>query len=88
MRKNQKEAGKSRFIFLLFFPLLLLTIISKAQNRSIMGTVIDSQTSEPVSGASVIVKGSKNGVTTDATGRFSIHTAGNAVLLMEKTGER
>ena len=74
MRKNQKEAGKSRFIFLLFFPLLLLTIISKAQNRSIMGTVIDSQTSEPVSGASVIVKGSKNGVTTDATGRFSIHT--------------
>ena len=59
---------------------------SQAQNRTLRGTVSDSKSSEPVSGASVIIKGTKKGVTTDAAGKFSIQSSGNAVLQITAVG--
>jgi len=55
------------FTILLFF----LCVDIDAQNRLITGTVTD-QNSTPIPNASVLAKGTKSGVTTDANGTFSI----------------
>lgn len=55
--------------------ILLLTLVTTyafAQTGSIKGTVIDDGTSEPVVGASVLLKGTSTGVVTDANGAFQL----------------
>ena len=37
-----------------------------AQNRSVTGKVTDAASGQPLSGVSIVVKGSKTGTTTDA----------------------
>ena len=53
--------------------LVLATGTAYAQNV-ITGRVIDAQTGDPLIGASVIVKTDKQGVITDADGKFSLST--------------
>ena len=55
-------------------------IIAFAQQREITGKVIDN-TGSPVVNASVLIKGTKNGVATDANGNFSIKVAGTGSVL-------
>ena len=43
-----------------------------AQVRTITGTVIDSQTKETLPGATVILKGTTSGTSTDIDGKFSL----------------
>jgi len=43
-----------------------------AQGGSVKGTIIDEETSEPVAGASVVLKGTTTGSQTDADGKFEI----------------
>lgn len=57
-----------------------------AQAITVSGVVIDSKTSEPVSGASVSVKGSKIGTTTDNTGKFKLEVSAGATLLITRIG--
>ena len=52
-----------------------------AQTRTIKGKVSDSK-SNPVANASVVVKGSTTGTTTDASGNFSINVPGTAKTLV------
>lgn len=49
------------------------------------GTVTDDS-NKPLSGVSVLIKGTTNGTSTDAQGRFSIHVPGNATLLFSMVG--
>ena len=58
---------------LLQATLVLATGAAYAQNV-ITGRVIDAQTGDPLIGASVIVKTDKQGVITDADGKFSLST--------------
>lgn len=61
-------------IYKLCLPLLVLwasTGLAWAQ-YSISGTVSDERTSEPLIGASILVKGSTNGTVTDLDGNFSL----------------
>lgn len=51
----------------------------------VTGTVTDSMRN-PVPGASVIVKGTKNGTSTDANGNYSITVADNATLVFSGIG--
>jgi TonB-linked SusC/RagA family outer membrane protein len=53
------------------FVLLLIVQISYAQSRSVTGTVTDEK-GAPLQGATVITKGAKNNVTTDALGKFEL----------------
>lgn len=46
-----------------------------AQTSKISGTVTDSETKEPVPGATVVIKGKLTGTTTDANGKFELNTA-------------
>lgn len=75
--KHFLRLGKMPGLLLLFlFPLLL-----QAQTKTITGTVTD-ETGAPVTGASVTVKNSITGTSTDNNGKFSISAAEGAVLVI------
>ncbi len=52
----------------------------------ITGTVLDVRTQEPISGASIVVKGSGKGVTSDQNGKFSIHANRGDILVISSIG--
>lgn len=56
----------------LLLSFLLLSLTIHAQDKVVTGRVTDSKTGAPIEGASVVVKGSKTGTTTNAEGNFSI----------------
>ncbi|WP_220699449.1 SusC/RagA family TonB-linked outer membrane protein [Pelobium manganitolerans] len=64
--------------------LLLLFLISpfcvQAQNRTVSGKVTDADSSGPLIGVSVKVKGQSMGTVTDVNGNYSISVGDNAVL--------
>jgi TonB-linked SusC/RagA family outer membrane protein len=56
-------------------------------DRNITGRVTDAQTGEPLPGASIQVKGTNNGTSTDAEGRYSLTvTDENKVLIVSYIG--
>lgn len=62
--------GKIRWIA----PVLLMCAITAAQGQNITGRVTDSGDNSPLPGASIIVKGTSVGTTTDVNGDYSIST--------------
>ncbi|MDR3189141.1 MAG: SusC/RagA family TonB-linked outer membrane protein [Prevotellaceae bacterium] len=63
----------------------LLPLSLGAQNLNVSGTVRDDK-NEPVAGASVVVKGSTVGVTTDAGGGYTISAPADATLVFSFLG--
>ena len=63
----------------LFTVLMLCGALSFAQSRTVNGKVIDEK-GDPVSGASIIVKGTSRGTSANATGDFSISVKTGDVL--------
>jgi iron complex outermembrane receptor protein len=61
-----------RFLLLLFF---LISLCSFAQETSLTGIITDSKTNEPVAGANISIKGKMIGTTSDANGKFTLHTS-------------
>jgi iron complex outermembrane receptor protein len=64
---------------ILSFGLVLVAFFAQAQNEPIVnatlnGTVLDAATDAPLVGATVTIKGTTNGGTTDANGQFSLIT--------------
>jgi iron complex outermembrane receptor protein len=62
---------------------MLLSFISHetfAQTRSISGKITDAGTNEEIIGASVVIKGTTRGTTTDVNGRFTLEAANGDVL--------
>jgi len=69
-------------LFILFVAYLLTLGIAHAQTQSASGTVVDNN-SDPVVGASVLVKGTTVGVVTNIDGQFHItNIPGNAATLV------
>ena len=58
----------------LLFLFLFVSLITNAQERLLSGKVVN-QSNEPLSGASVIVKGLNKGVATDDEGNFKLRLA-------------
>ena len=67
--------------YLLIIPLLLLGTLLFAQTRTITGKVMSLIDDTPVSGATISVKGTTQGVTTRADGSFSIPASTGRVTL-------
>ncbi|MEO8403272.1 MAG: TonB-dependent receptor [Chitinophagaceae bacterium] len=69
----------------MFFAVMLLGLLSGnialAQGKTISGTVTNAK-GEPVANASVLVKGTNTGTTTDVDGKFSIVAAPGATLII------
>lgn len=81
----QKAVFRTRRSLILLLLFLLGTVGAIAQT-TIIGTVEDS-TGEPVIGASVLVKGTKTGASTDLDGKFKIDIPdGNATLVISYVG--
>lgn len=64
---------------IVFLGVILLPFYSTAQNKpeinaTVSGTVIDAQTNEKLIGATVSIKGTTNGASTDANGEFALIT--------------
>jgi TonB-linked SusC/RagA family outer membrane protein len=73
--------------FYLFLFVLLTTAVSVvAQNINVKGTVVD-EGAEPVVGASIVVKGTQNGTTTDLDGKFQLsNLKANDILTVSFVG--
>ena len=61
----------------LFLSVLLFLLVSwsYAQQRTIRGTVSDATTKEPLMSASVVIKGTSKGVSTDMSGKYTIEVS-------------
>ncbi len=68
-----------------YYSLVMLCFFSSvlmAQNRTISGRITDAKTGETLIGASVHIKGTTLGASTDANGKFSLNISGNNVVLL------
>src|SRR6478735_4094810 len=70
-----------RKLLTLLTVLMLGIFIAKAQSRTITGHVVDNQ-GNPIEGASILVKGSTRGTTTNATGDFTINVNNGETLVV------
>ena len=76
---------KTKFNVLLTLLLAFVVQISFAQNKSVSGVVSD-QSGAPLPGATVLVKGTNNGTTTDFDGNYNIQTTNGGVLVFSFIG--
>lgn len=72
-----------RLLSVLF--LIQLTITASSQSKSVTGVVKDASGAF-VSGASVILSGTKSGTITDANGNFTLQVPENGVIVVSMTG--
>jgi TonB-linked SusC/RagA family outer membrane protein len=66
--------------------LIMLTLVSFGQELAIKGKVISKGDGGPLPGASVLVKGTSRGSTTNADGEFTISTSANSTLVVSFIG--
>jgi TonB-dependent SusC/RagA subfamily outer membrane receptor len=71
-------------IFLLFF--LQLSISSIGQQRTVTGKVLNTRDNAPVPGATVTIKGTKLGTSTNDKGEFSLQVNENQTLVVSVVG--
>ena len=84
MKKNKV----TKFIYsglLLIMLLVLFPVTLSAQNKMVIGKVVDS-TNEPIIGASVLEKGTQNGTITDIDGKFELSVALGKTLIISYIG--
>src|SRR5574344_1172002 len=72
----------------LFLTCLLLVITANlfAQNIQVSGTVTDAGTGEPIAFASLQIKGTSFGTTTDDFGKYTISAPSDGVLIISFVG--
>ena len=70
---------------ILLISILFIAINSFTQNI-VTGKVTDEQTSSPLAGASVTIKGEKKGVVSDTAGNFSINASSGKTLVVSSVG--
>ena len=56
----------------IFVAVFCFCFVASAQNFSLSGTVVDQDQNMPLLGATVLVKGTQNGVTTDFDGNLKL----------------
>ena len=54
----------------------------------VKGTIVDENTGDPVSGASIIIRGTTNGTISDSDGKFSLEVEENSVILISFIGKQ
>lgn len=68
--------------FFILMALLVWVISAWAQGRTIQGVVLNATDNQPIIGASVLVKGTQLGASTNIDGKFSINLTQKASTLM------
>ncbi|MFD2285932.1 SusC/RagA family TonB-linked outer membrane protein [Pedobacter petrophilus] len=67
---------------LLFLMLILGVLFVRAQDVSVTGKVVDSQSGKALEGISIVVKGQKTGTSTTAAGTFTIRAKQGSLLVL------
>ncbi len=79
---------KNKFSLLLILVMFaLLQTAGYAQNKVVKGTITDVA-GLPIPGANVLIKGTKQGTSTDFDGRYSINASAGQVLIFSSTGSK
>lgn len=72
-------------VFLFAFLMAESVPAQNADNLNMSGLVTDRATGEPLIGVSIVVKGTTQGVTSDANGKYSIFVARGGTLVDRKS---
>ncbi|MDQ6471695.1 TonB-dependent receptor [Flavobacterium sp. LHD-80] len=79
---------KNKFSLLLILVMFaLLQTAGYAQNKVVKGTITDAA-GLPIPGANVLIKGTKQGTSTDFDGKYSISANAGQVLVFSSTGSK
>ncbi|MBF4494781.1 TonB-dependent receptor [Flavobacterium sp. JLP] len=79
---------KNKFSLLLILAMFaLLQTAGYAQNKVVKGTITDAA-GLPIPGANVLLKGTKQGTSTDFDGKYSISASTGQVLVFSSTGSK
>jgi TonB-linked SusC/RagA family outer membrane protein len=81
----QKMKKQTVFLLLLLF---LCSVTAGAQRQTVSGTVTEASTGEPITGATIVVKGTSTGTVSDADGRFTLNATvdGQSILTVSYLG--
>ncbi|WP_395768303.1 SusC/RagA family TonB-linked outer membrane protein [Aquirufa sp.] len=79
-----KKQLLSKVLFSMFFVLIGIQVL--AQDRTVSGRVTASDDGSGIPGASVSVKGTSKGATSDADGNYKITVSGSAVITVSSVG--
>ncbi|WP_207429164.1 TonB-dependent receptor [Pedobacter sp. SYSU D00535] len=79
---------KLRVLLWAVVSMMLLSITSYGQGRSISGVVTGAADQQPIPGVAVKVKGTNIGVSTDVNGRYTISAKSGDVLVFSSIGYR
>ena len=71
---------------LLAMAIIIFPFFSGAQNIQLKGKIIDVTTNQPIEGATVMIKKSKSGVISNASGEFNITASNNEKLIISIIG--
>ncbi|MBN9384154.1 MAG: TonB-dependent receptor [Chitinophagaceae bacterium] len=82
---GKKAIARCKGLLLVLISMSVIQLTALAQTLQVSGTVRDGK-GHPVEGASVIVKGTTSGTSTDANGRFTLSTARGSILVFSYTG--
>ncbi|CAL65026.1 SusC/RagA family TonB-linked outer membrane protein [Christiangramia forsetii] len=89
--KSQKHSGSQWGLLFTAF-LLLIPVISSAQQITVSGMVSEASTGNPLPGVNVIVKGTTTGAITDFDGNYEVQAESGAIIQFSflgfKTQER
>lgn len=73
---------RKRFLYAITSLLLMFcAITSYAQTRTVTGSVTDEKTSQPIAGATVLIKGTNIATVTDGQGKYNINVPATAQFL-------
>ena len=65
-----------------FIVTLVMSVTMMMAQKQVTGSVVSAEDREPVIGASIVVKGTQTGTTTDIDGKFSLRVPDNAKTLV------
>lgn len=80
---KKKDFNINYLIFILIFSLPMLCI---GQEKTITGTVVSAEDNMPLLGATIVVKGTTNGTSTDFDGNYSINANTGDILVFSYVG--
>ena len=87
MRSKLKQSTGLKTLCVIMLLFLFGTLTSYAQsNISVSGTITDLKDGMPIPGASILVKGTSIGTSTDFDGNYSLEVPSNAVLQVSFLG--